>query len=143
MSSHANDHARDWSYHRVAYLAALEKPDTFKRSRAVGAWLCLTPRRFQSGEVDYDGHISRRGDGQLRALLYEAAAVLLTRVRMKARFAVGASCCGNGLASNAPLPRWLAQKTSTWNPLSGECPDAGSPSYPLAIPSDTLMQRIV
>ncbi len=37
--------------------------------------------RFQSGDVDYDGHISRRGDGQLRALLYETAAVLLTRVR--------------------------------------------------------------
>jgi transposase len=53
----------------VAYVAALEKPDTFKRSRAVGAWLGLTPRRFQSGEVDYDGHISRRGDGQLRAPL--------------------------------------------------------------------------
>ena len=35
----------------VAYVAALEKPDTFKRSRAVGAWLGLTPRRFQSGEV--------------------------------------------------------------------------------------------
>jgi transposase len=65
----------------VAYVAALEKPDTFKRSRAVGAWLGLTPRRFQSGEVDYEGHISRRGGGQLRALLYEAAAVLLTRVR--------------------------------------------------------------
>jgi len=67
----------------VAYVAALERPDTFKRSRAVGAWLGLTPRRFQSGEIDYDGHISRRGDGQLRALLYEAAAVLLTRVRME------------------------------------------------------------
>jgi transposase len=65
----------------VAYVAAPEKPDTFKRSRAVGAWLGLTPRRFQSGEVDYDGHISRRGDGHLRALPYEAAAVLLTRVR--------------------------------------------------------------
>jgi transposase len=65
----------------VAYAAALEKADNFKQSRAVGAWLGLTPRRFQSGEVDYDGHISRRGDRQLRALLYEAAAVLLTRVR--------------------------------------------------------------
>ena len=45
----------------VAYVAALERPDTFKQSRAVAAWLGLTPRRFQSGEVDYDGHISRRG----------------------------------------------------------------------------------
>jgi transposase len=67
----------------IAYVAALEKPETFKRSRAVAAWLGLTPRRFQSGEVDYDGHISRRGDSQLRALLYEAATVLLTRVRME------------------------------------------------------------
>jgi transposase len=44
----------------VTYVAVLEKRDTFKRSRAVGEWLGLTPRRFQSGEVDYDGHISRR-----------------------------------------------------------------------------------
>ena len=39
----------------------------------------LTTRRYQSGEVDYDGHISRRGDRPLRGLLYEAAAVILTR----------------------------------------------------------------
>jgi transposase len=69
----------------AAYVAALERPDTFKRSRAVGAWLGLTPRRFQSGEIDYNSHISRRGDGQLQALLYEAAAVLLTRVRNPGR----------------------------------------------------------
>ena len=54
----------------VAYVAALERPDTFRQSRAVGAWLGLTPRRFQSGEIDYDG-----------SLLYQAASVLLTRVR--------------------------------------------------------------
>jgi transposase len=58
-----------------------------------GAWLGLTPRRFQSGEVDYDGHISRRGDRQLRALLYEAAAVLLTRVRRESAL----RRCGAGL----------------------------------------------
>jgi transposase len=45
----------------------------------VGAWVGLTPRRYQSGEVDYDGHISRRGDHYLRGLLYEAATVILTR----------------------------------------------------------------
>src|SRR5215207_9452 len=58
---------------------AIEDPDNFKKSRAVGAWLGLTPRRYQSGEVDYDGHISRRGDRHLRGLLYEAATVILTR----------------------------------------------------------------
>jgi transposase len=65
----------------VSFVAAVETPDTFKRSSSVGAWLGLTPRRYQSGEVDYDGHISRRGDAHLRGLLYEAATVLLTRVR--------------------------------------------------------------
>ena len=69
------------AYHRRRLCRRAREARYFKQSRAVGAWLGLTPRRFQSGEVDYDGHISRRGDRQLRALLYEAAAVLLTRVR--------------------------------------------------------------
>lgn len=63
----------------VSYVAAIEDPDNFKTSRSVGAWLGLTTRRYQSGEVDYDGHISRRGDSYLRGLLYEAATVILTR----------------------------------------------------------------
>jgi transposase len=65
----------------ASFVAAVERPESFTRSRDVGAWLGLTPRRYQSGEVDYEGHISRRGDGHLRALLYEAATSLLTRVR--------------------------------------------------------------
>lgn len=64
-----------------AFLAAVEDAGNFSRSRAVGAWAGLTPRRLQSGEVDYDGHISRRGDKALRSALYEAAAVILNRSR--------------------------------------------------------------
>ena len=45
----------------TAFAAAIEDPGTFTTSRSVGAWVGLTPRRYQSGEVDYDGHISRRG----------------------------------------------------------------------------------
>lgn len=63
----------------TAYLTAVENASNFKRSRSVGAWLGLTTRRYQSGEVDYDGHISRRGDAHVRSLLYEAAVVILTR----------------------------------------------------------------
>ncbi|NRP75831.1 hypothetical protein ILFOPFJJ_06754 [Ensifer psoraleae] len=63
----------------VSYVTAIEDPENFRTSRSVGAWLGLTTRRYQSGEVDYDGHISRRGDNRLRGLLYEAATVLLTR----------------------------------------------------------------
>jgi len=69
------------SYVAASYVAAIESPANFKHARDVGAWVGLTPRRFQSGEMDYDGHISRRGDERLRALLYEAATVILTRVR--------------------------------------------------------------
>ena len=57
----------------VSYVTAIENPENFRTSRSVGAWLGLTTRRYQSGEVDYDGHISRRGDNRLRGLLYEAA----------------------------------------------------------------------
>lgn len=63
-----------------SYVAAIEDPANFRSSRSVGAWLGLTTRRYQSGEVDYGGHISRRGDKHLRALLYEAATTILTRV---------------------------------------------------------------
>lgn len=63
----------------TSFLAAVEDPANFVRSRSVGAWLGLTTKRYQSGEVDYDGHISRRGDAHLRGLLYEAATVILTR----------------------------------------------------------------
>ena len=63
----------------TAFATAIEDPGNFKRSRSVGAWLGLTTRRYQSGEVDYDGHISRRGDSYVRGLLYEAATVMLTR----------------------------------------------------------------
>jgi transposase len=64
---------------------AVEDPENFKKSRSVGAWLGLTTRRYQSGEVDYDGHISRRGDQHLRGLLYEAATVILTRTSADSR----------------------------------------------------------
>lgn len=63
----------------TAFTAAIEYPANFKNSRCVGAWVGLTTKRYQSGEVDFDGHISRRGDSNLRTLLYEAAAVILTR----------------------------------------------------------------
>lgn len=63
----------------ASFVAAIEDPKNFRISRSVGAWLGLTTRRYQSGEVDYDGHISRRGDSHLRGLLYEAATVILTR----------------------------------------------------------------
>lgn len=63
----------------LAYSAVIDDPARFRRSSSVGAYVGLTPRRYQSGEVDHGGHISKCGDGLLRAYLFEAATVLLQR----------------------------------------------------------------
>jgi transposase len=63
----------------LAFTAAIDAPERFRRSRDLGAYLGLVPRRYQSGEVDYTGGISKCGDKRVRTLLYEAANVLLTR----------------------------------------------------------------
>jgi transposase len=65
----------------LMYVSTVEDPGRFSRSRAVGAHFGLTPRRYQSGETDRSGHISRCGDGLARTLMYEAAIVILHRVK--------------------------------------------------------------
>lgn len=63
----------------LAYITGVETPARFTRSSAVGAYFGMTPRRYQSGEVDKAGRISKCGDSLVRGLLYEAARVLLSR----------------------------------------------------------------
>ena len=65
----------------LAYVTVIDDPGRFRKGRSVGAYLGLTPRRYQSGEVDRAGRISKCGDGLVRTLLFEAAGVLLTRVQ--------------------------------------------------------------
>jgi transposase len=61
----------------LTYRATVDQPQRFVHSRAVGAHVGLTPKRYQSGETDYDGRVSKCGDALLRTMLYEAAQVLL------------------------------------------------------------------
>ena len=63
----------------LAFKAVIDTPERFRKACTVGAYLGLTPRRHQSGEVDRAGHISRCGDGLLRTYLYQAANAMLTR----------------------------------------------------------------
>ena len=63
----------------IAFVTAIDDPRRFRRATDVGAYLGLTPRRYQSGRVDRAGRISKRGDRLARSLLYEAANVLPTR----------------------------------------------------------------
>jgi transposase len=63
----------------LAFRATIDQPSRFRRSRDVGARLGLTPRRYQSGEADVQGRISRCGDELARTALYEEAHSLLIR----------------------------------------------------------------
>ncbi len=82
----------------LSFRSAVDDPDRFPRSRDVGAWLGLTPRRWQSGKTDIVGRITKAGDGRVRTMLFEAAASILGRVRVM-----------------SPLKAWglrIAQRTS-------------------------------
>jgi transposase len=64
----------------LTYRVTVDVPARFKNSKAVGAAFELTPARYQSGESDRTGGISRvRGDEMMRAMLYEAAQIMLIR----------------------------------------------------------------
>jgi transposase len=64
----------------LCYLATIDDPTRFNKSRNVGAYIGLTTRRYASGETDWTGRISKCGDAMLRSYLFEAANVLLIRV---------------------------------------------------------------
>jgi transposase len=63
----------------LTYASAIDDPGRFRSSRAAGAHFGLTPKKYQSGETDVTGRISKIGDGGVRTALYEAANVILTR----------------------------------------------------------------
>jgi transposase len=63
----------------VTFTSAVDDPRRFTKSATLGAHFGLTPRRYQSGERDVTGAISKVGDGLVRASLYEAAHIMLTR----------------------------------------------------------------
>ena len=65
----------------LAFRTGVDDPQRFKRSRTVAAHFGMAPRRYQSGEVDYSGRISRCGDREVRQALYDAAGSLLRRCR--------------------------------------------------------------
>jgi transposase len=65
----------------LAFRHTIDDPTRFRSAQAVGAYLGLTPRRKQSGELDFNGRISKWGDRLLRTYLFEAASVLLHRTQ--------------------------------------------------------------
>jgi transposase len=65
----------------LTFRATVDVPARFKNSKAVGAVFGLTPSKYQSGEINRTGAISRCGDEMMRVMLYEAAQSMLRSAR--------------------------------------------------------------
>jgi transposase len=63
----------------LTYATAIDDPTRFKSSKTTGAYFGLTPKKYQSGETDYSGRISKIGDAAVREALYQAAHIMLTK----------------------------------------------------------------
>ncbi len=63
----------------LTYASGIDDPARFKSSKRVGAHFGMTPKKYQSGETDVTGRISKIGDKGVRTALYEAAHVILTK----------------------------------------------------------------
>jgi transposase len=63
----------------LTYSAAIDDPARFTSSKKAGSHFGLTPRKYQPGETDRTGRISKIGDAAVREALYQAAHVMLTK----------------------------------------------------------------
>jgi transposase len=63
----------------LTYAAAIDDPGRFKSSKQAGSHFGLTPKKYQSGEIDRSGRISKIGDAAVREALYQAAHTMLTK----------------------------------------------------------------
>jgi transposase len=63
----------------LTYASAIDDPARFKSSKRAGSHFGLTPKKYQSGETDCTGRISKIGDASVRTALYEAAHIMLVK----------------------------------------------------------------
>jgi transposase len=63
----------------ITFKSAIDDPGRVAKSKTIGALFGLVPKKYQSGERDISGGITRTGDESVRTALYEAANVMLTR----------------------------------------------------------------
>jgi transposase len=63
----------------LTYASAIDDPGRFRSSKAAGAHFGLTPKKYQSGQTDYTGRITKIGDASVREALYQAAHIMLTK----------------------------------------------------------------
>jgi transposase len=63
----------------LTYASAIDDPARFKSSKQAGPHFGLTPKKYQSGETDRSGRISKIGDAAVREALYQSAHIIVTK----------------------------------------------------------------
>lgn len=63
----------------LTYTFAIDDPKRFRSSKATGPHFGLIPKKYQSGQTDYSGRITKIGDASVREALYQAAHIMLTK----------------------------------------------------------------
>src|ERR1039458_2821121 len=97
----------------LAFRSTVDNPKRFKSCSDVGAYLGLMPRRYQSGELDRTGRISKRGDRLTRLYLFDAASVLLSVVKRWSALKAWGCDSPNVTASKRPGPQSHASSPSS------------------------------
>ena len=95
----------------LTFASAIDDPARFQSSKAVGALFGLTPKKYQSEEIDVSGRISKIGDVGVHTALYEAANVILTRTRKGSslkKWAIGVAKRAGMRKAKVALARKLA-----------------------------------
>jgi transposase len=93
-------------------VAWIDDPHRFANGRQVGAYAGLTPRRYQSGQSDRHGRISKAGCGRLRKVLVQVAwGMLQHNARGKAVFD---RICKNQKTRRKQAAVALARKVLVW-----------------------------
>ena len=109
----------------LTYRAGVDDPGRFAKSKSVGAFFGLTPTRYQSGETDVTGGITRVGDASVRTALHDAANALLTRAHRFSTLKRWALDVAKRRACGGRRWRWHV----SWRPCCTACGRTG-PSSP-------------
>ncbi|MER8576399.1 transposase [Mesorhizobium sp. M1409] len=126
----------------LSVASTYDDASRFRRSSSAGAYLGLTPRRYEPGEISRNGRISKRGDQLTRTHLYEEANVILTRE-------IGFSCLkawglrnakGAGFKKRASLP---SSSTPCGRRMSRSATPSLQPDMELSIPDRLQFPRCV
>lgn len=112
----------------LTYRAGVDDPGQFTKSKPVGAFFGLTPKRYQSSETDVTGAITRVGDAGVRTALHDAANALRTRATKFSKLKRWAEVV------KVPAAKPLENDRRGWtSPSGGACGGQRWRGYPLSL----------